>query len=308
LRVRAILPCLALLAALLLPAAASARESQFTMFEAPTELLSGDAGLRARTIDEIQGFGVRWLRVVLYWHGVAPVPDDPGVPRFDETDPDAYPGFARYDRLVREARARGMRILLTVSGPVPRWATRDRDDTVTRPSATRFGRFMTAVIRRYGDDVDSWSIWNEPNHPDFLRPQYAGSGRRRRAVSPGIYRDLGARGRRPLRRVPVRPAHDERRAQARLRGLPAAARRQARPHAHGALGPRPARDGRDARLDRVPRPRLQPLADAQARRTNGRGYWTTTTGAVRDRRYRVRWTDPGGTRWTGPLTRSYRSG
>jgi hypothetical protein len=43
-------------------------------------------------------------------------------------------------------------------------------------------------------------------------------------------------------------------------------------------------------------------------RTNGRGYWTTTTGAVRDRRYRVRWTDPGGTRWTGPLTRSYRSG
>src|SRR3954452_13759534 len=188
-RVRAVPVCLALLMlmAACLPAAAEGRESQYTMFEAPTELLSDDAALRARTFDEIRSFGVRRLRVVLYWHSVAPVADDPGVPRFDETDPSAYPGFARYDRLVAEARARGMRVLLTASAPVPRWATRDRDDTVTRPSATRFGPFMRAVIRRYGDAVDDWSIWNEPNHPDFLRPQYS---RSRRPVSPGIYRQL----------------------------------------------------------------------------------------------------------------------
>jgi hypothetical protein len=125
--VRAILPCLAVLAMLAVPAAAQARESQFTIFEAPTELLSDDAALRAQTLDEIHGFGVHWLRVVLCRHSVAPVPDHPGVPRFDETDPSAYPGFGSYDRLIHEARARGMRILLTVSGPVPRWATRDRD-------------------------------------------------------------------------------------------------------------------------------------------------------------------------------------
>jgi len=198
--VRAVPACLALLilVAACLPAAAEARESQYTMFEAPTELLSEDSALRARTFDEIQAFGVRRLRVVLYWHSVAPVADDPGVPRFDETDPNAYPGFARYDRLVAEARARGMRILLTVSGPVPRWATRDRDDTVTRPSATRFGRFMRAVIRRYGDAVDDWSIWNEPNHPDFLRPQYS---RSHRPVSPGIYRQLVFAAHRAFRAV-----------------------------------------------------------------------------------------------------------
>jgi hypothetical protein len=95
--VRAVPACLALLMlmACCLPSAAQARESQFTMFEAPTELLSDDAGLRSHTFDEIRDLGVRRLRVVLYWHGVAPAADDPGVPRFDETDPNAYPGFAR---------------------------------------------------------------------------------------------------------------------------------------------------------------------------------------------------------------------
>jgi hypothetical protein len=203
-RVRAALTCLALTIAIaLVPSAAQARESQFTMFEAPTELLSDDDALRARTFDEIQGLGVHWLRVVLYWHSVAPVPDDPGVPRFDETDPSAYPGFGRYDRLLAEAQRRHMRVLLTVSGPVPRWATRDRDSTVTRPSATRFGRFMLAVIRRYGDAVDYWSIWNEPNHPDFLGPQYSSSGR---PVSPRIYRQLVFAADRAFRAVGERRA------------------------------------------------------------------------------------------------------
>jgi hypothetical protein len=39
--------------------------------------------------------------------------------------------------------------------------------------------------------------------------------------------------------------------------------------------------------------------------TNRRGYWSTTR-LVSDRRYRVRRTGPDGTRYEGPLTRSYR--
>jgi hypothetical protein len=167
--------------------AAQARPSQFTMFEAPRELLSDDAAQRAHTFDEIQGFGVHWLRVVLYWQSVAPAPNSSSVPSFDERDPSAYPAFGRYDRLIADARKRGMRILLTVSGPVPRWATRTRTDNVTRPSATRFQRFMTAVGRRYRDQVDHWSVWNEPNHPDLLQPQYSSH---KHPVSPGIYRQL----------------------------------------------------------------------------------------------------------------------
>ena len=35
-----------------------------------------------------------------------------------------------------------------------------------------FQAFATAVGRRYGDRVGLWSIWNEPNHPQFLKPQF----------------------------------------------------------------------------------------------------------------------------------------
>ena len=45
---------------------------------------------------------------------------------------------------------------------------------------------MTAVGRRFGSRVSTWSIWNEPNHPQFLGPQY----RRGKAYSPRLYRRL----------------------------------------------------------------------------------------------------------------------
>jgi hypothetical protein len=41
-------------------------------------------------------------------------------------------------------------------------------------------------------------------------------------------------------------------------------------------------------------------------RTDRRGYWSTTSRAVRSRRYCVRWTGPDGRRHEGPLTRSHR--
>jgi hypothetical protein len=185
----------AVIAALALPATADARSTQFTIFEAPSELLSDDAALRTQTLDEIQGFGMHWIRLVLYWRSVAPDADSATAPSFDDADPNAYPGFGRYDRAISEARARGMRILLTVSGPVPKWATRDRTDNVTRPSPSRFERFMTAIGRHYRDEISYWAIWNEPNHPDFLRPQYDSH---KHPLSPGIYRKLVQAGERGL--------------------------------------------------------------------------------------------------------------
>jgi hypothetical protein len=157
------------LLSLALPAAALAGQGQTVSFEAPRDLL--DPARREAALDEIQGLGVRALRVILYWRDVAPQPGSSRVPAFDATDPAAY-DWAKYDPLIDAARARGMRVLLTVSGPVPRWATLSRRDQYTRPSAERFKLFMTAVGRHYSGRVGLWSIWNEPNHPDFLRPQF----------------------------------------------------------------------------------------------------------------------------------------
>lgn len=176
-----------------LPAAAHARSHQRVLFEAPRELRSDDAALRASSLDEIQGFGVNWLRVILYWNDVAPRPDTPALPRFDERAPASY-DWTRYDRMIDEARARGMHVLVTISGPVPRWATRYKDDHLTRPNATRFGRFTQAVARHYGSRVSAYAIWNEPNHPAFLKPQWTGHGSKRQATSAKLYRQLFRKG------------------------------------------------------------------------------------------------------------------
>jgi hypothetical protein len=164
---------------------ASAKHSQFTMFQATREVRSPDPATRAAALDEIEALGVHWLRVVLYWQDVAPAVDSRSVPAFDETDPAGY-DWSIYDRMFADARSRGLRLLVTVSGPGPRWATRSREDRVTRPSPTRFRRFVTAVGRRYGKQVDYWSVWNEPNHPGFLGPQYVHG----RPYSPRRYRQL----------------------------------------------------------------------------------------------------------------------
>jgi hypothetical protein len=179
--------------ALALPGAASASKTQSMTFEAPRELR--DPALRSTAMDEIGAFGVRSLRIILYWRDVAPEPLARTKPAFDDTDPAAYQ-WGQYDAAVDAAKARGWNILLTVSGPVPRWATNTAVDNVTRPRAARFRRFMEAVGRQYGSRVETWSIWNEPNHRQFLQPQFSARGA---ALSPVIYRSLLIAGQRGLR-------------------------------------------------------------------------------------------------------------
>ena len=78
------------------------------------------------------------------------------------------------------------RVLLTVTGPVPNWATPHGEDRFSYPSDSDFRQFMQAVGHRYGSEVKLFSIWNEPNQPGFLRPQYVHG----RLASPAIYRGL----------------------------------------------------------------------------------------------------------------------
>jgi hypothetical protein len=159
-------------------------------FEAPRELL--DDFQREHTLDEIQSLGVTHVRALVYWSQFSAQPDGRKKPTFDTADPNAYPAdtWGRLDHLVDSLARRGMTAQLTLTGPVPKWATKKKRNKVDDPGAKLFGKWVKAVVTRYGDRVDLWSIWNEPNHPDFLGPQYKNG----KPHTPKLYRKLYVAG------------------------------------------------------------------------------------------------------------------
>ena len=163
------------------PALAANGEPVF--FEAPNALLT--PATRAKTITQLQSLGVHALRVIIFWRDVAPDPNSKRRPNFNQANPAAY-DWGAYDPLLAAAAALHWKILLTVSGPVPRWSTPHGEDIYSDPSAAEFGKFMEAVGRHFGKRVKLFSIWNEPNEPGFLRPQYV----RGKLASAAIYRSL----------------------------------------------------------------------------------------------------------------------
>ena len=182
----ALLTAAALLGAGAIGAApAFASHSETVFFEAPRDLLGVSATKQAATFKQLESLGVHALRVVLYWRNVAPNPNHRQRPNFNQANPAAY-HWGAYDQLINKAAALHWKLLLTVSGPVPRWATPHGEDIYSSPSTSDFALFMKAVGKHYGAKVKLFAIWNEPNQPGFLRPQYV----HRQLTSPAIYRGL----------------------------------------------------------------------------------------------------------------------
>lgn len=187
------LPLCALLASLALAtlavAPALASQSQPDFFEASTQLLK--ANTREHAIAQMKHLGVSAVRIELHWQDVAPAANSATKPNFEATNPGLY-AWGAYDWAVDKARSLGWKVLLTVTSPVPRWATSNhRAPYDTNPNARDFREFMTAVGRHYGSEVDLYAIWNEPNDAAFLLPQFNGKGQ---PASPRIYRGLYQEG------------------------------------------------------------------------------------------------------------------
>jgi hypothetical protein len=178
------LTCAALAAVGTAPAGAS--HTQVTFFEAPSDLIYVTPAVRAKTLVKLQSFGVKALRVELAWADVAPGAKSAKRPKFDATNPASY-NWGPYDPLLAEAQRLKWQVLLTVTSPVPKWATSTHKDQLTRPNTVQFREFMTAVGRHYGSEVSLFAIWNEANHPQFLLPQFNSRGA---PESPRIYRGL----------------------------------------------------------------------------------------------------------------------
>jgi hypothetical protein len=184
-RIRVLLGALlaSVLATAAVAAPALASHNQTVFFEAGQVLL--EAHKREHAIAQMERLGVHALRVELYWSHVAPGAASRKRPSFEATNPGAY-SWGPYDWLLAKAKELKWPVLLTVTSPVPRWASAN-GTSFTSPDPKDFEEFMTAVGKHYGSEVSLFAVWNEPNDAAFLLPQFNASGS---PASPRIYRAL----------------------------------------------------------------------------------------------------------------------
>jgi hypothetical protein len=195
------------------PAAASSG-METVLQDDPRIVGEDDPAKLDRTLAQIASVGVDTIRVSLFWYFVAPDSTRRHRPHFGPGGA-KYSGaygewrWQRFDRIVKLAERNGLNVLFDPTGPAPRWATHGRARSIshTRPDISDFRDFVAAAGGRYSGSyidpaarssdppqlprVTRWSIWNEPNFPGWLLPQWKRVGRRSyRAVSPKIYRRL----------------------------------------------------------------------------------------------------------------------
>lgn len=99
-----------------------------------------------------------------------------------------------YDDAVRNAKRRGMKVQLALTGPAPAWGTPKKTSSkgYFKPKVGLFVEFVKAFARRYKGKVDRFSIWNEPNWHTWLGPL---------KKAPLLYRKLYQRSYKAIRRV-----------------------------------------------------------------------------------------------------------
>src|ERR1700754_2510199 len=125
------------------------------------------AGLSRQTaLDRVEEIGVTTVRAnVIWWRaladGQAIARTRPATPKYD---------FSSYDGLVADARARGLKVELTLVGPAPPWAAKQRNPSNRNPSVKDFGRFAAAVATHFRGKVVRYGVWNEPNWHTWLSP------------------------------------------------------------------------------------------------------------------------------------------
>jgi hypothetical protein len=120
---------------------------------------------RERALEHAKTMGVTYIRITMVWEGFR------------------NEGWFHYDQAVDDAIDHGMDVQLTVTGN-PRF-TNDGGGFIgyRNPSPTHYARWLGAVARHFKGRVGFYSIWNEPNLPEYLSPQLIG----RRAVGHEIY-------------------------------------------------------------------------------------------------------------------------
>jgi hypothetical protein len=193
-RARLVAAC-AFVLALLCPVASAWAAGNLEVGMEDERLLLSDPAQAQGAIAGMAAAGVDIVRIHARWIDVSPGKGarhrprgfDPGNERSRRYD------WHTLDQAVDLTRAAGMRVMLSVTGPGPLWTSRapGRHNPRYKPSPALFAKFARAVATRYGDRVDRYLIWNEPNVAGWLEPQQTCVSRRVCVpASPHIYRGL----------------------------------------------------------------------------------------------------------------------
>ncbi|HET6549405.1 MAG TPA: hypothetical protein VFG79_13150 [Solirubrobacter sp.] len=134
-----------------------------------------------KAVAEWRRLGVQQVRIYALWRRIAPSWSPRGVYAWDALD-----------QAVNRIVAAGMKPMLTITGPGPRWTSR-RPKGRYDPDPELYARFARMVAERYGERVDRYLLWNEPNLNGWLWPQASCRRGRCTATAPHRYRAL-ARG------------------------------------------------------------------------------------------------------------------
>jgi hypothetical protein len=138
------------------------------------------------------------VRLNVRWSFIAPDVKSRRRPRFNASDPNAYPAqnWGPYDALVRVAQTDGIQLMFTPTAFAPLWAQGPNPqkygahynfEFAFMPSANEFRQFVVALGKRYRS-VHAWELYNEPNFGEDLAPQ--GINGSHVLYSPVMYRGL----------------------------------------------------------------------------------------------------------------------
>ncbi|MCX2713887.1 cellulase family glycosylhydrolase [Mycolicibacterium sp. J2] len=113
-------------------------------------------------LDLMKSLGVTNVRIMIPWAGVQPLDPDLGSPWGDAQ-------WGQMDMVVNAARAKGMGIL-GVLNSTPWWATESTPINGHPADVNEFASFAKSVALRYGDAIQAYEVWNEPNAAFFWNP------------------------------------------------------------------------------------------------------------------------------------------
>ncbi|GAA3824121.1 cellulase family glycosylhydrolase [Nocardioides panacisoli] len=108
-------------------------------------------------MDHLAAAGASWLRVDVGWATLQP--DGPGPFAGWYTD--------LLDDVLARAHRLGLKVILAL-WQTPAWASTSGSPYAPPTHDSDFAEAIGTAAQRWGDDVDAWEVWNEPNFDAFF--------------------------------------------------------------------------------------------------------------------------------------------